>query len=507
LCKKEAQLFSMYTQYKYKSILTFIVTAISTIHLASELTLNLRLPKIQLNAGNRRFITVGKIYAHKAANGPCETVAGTVYCNEEMSKKSSARLHNVVNCCFAGVHKGSIDLRPLENFILHHSIISRRQPRSPWGTVRGVNLFQYTAEYNDNTECGLPNWSPLIRFCIQSHLDLKYHDQLAEEYISIVAEAFDTEPRINIDKMATAMDQLNPIPYAKAYRLATYYFMNERAWQQLIPYVPKRSVQTRSTQHIINVRDLFEFTCQARYCRDELGTIVIKNHGTKGSSLEKRLGIFKNSGYWREINSILNKAIHTFIQGQAPQKEVSAGKAHDGIEQDSVGQNSSKGKKRGKSLQEIPEKNSHTGSRKKPRLEYCSAVYRPDTFRFINDAVQEKLELYIPERFRRVTRSDAKILGIWHFLDVVCQSWAEGNSLSKVKINGVKASGTSLLRRYEKFTQEKFWKNIEPILRKQVEGIVPISSNDSDKSFECPSDECSSEFSEYSTEFSIYSDA
>jgi hypothetical protein len=456
--------FSMCTLYKYLSVLTSVVVTTIPI-IPSELRSSeiSALPVIRLDAGDRNLAIIGKIYDHMLTGNSYGTINGTVECSEEILKKSRTALHDIVNGCFADAHNGIIDLRSLENFILHSGIISKQQG-SPWTGRKDTNSLWNATKYDEDTECTLPDCGQVIRFTIQSNLDLNKHTQLAENYISVVKQVFNNaEPRINITEVVTAMDALNPIPDNKAYKLGSYYFINERAWGELMPYItemhPQRPIKT--DKRSICARDFFELICQAQYRGEKLSKITVKKHTTKGVSLQKRLTNFSEYQNWSMINQILNTTMLEFAQKRRSQEEAFAETTTETTTTVPVTVTDDDIK------QHLEQHAGHSKHASPKKIIAPSMLYTPGVHYFIDGAAQAKLKPYIPlTLFKKDTTT--KTISWWDFIEFVCQARIFKTKLIDVKVRGVGTSGVALYNRLYKLKKREFWKSIEPILEEII---------------------------------------
>jgi hypothetical protein len=389
------------------------------------------------------------------------TINGTVECSEEILKKSRTALHDIVNGCFADAHNGIIDLRSLENFILHSGIISKQQG-SPWTGRKDTNSLWNATKYDEDTECTLPDCGQVIRFTIQSNLDLNKHTQLAENYISVVKQVFNNaEPRMNITEVVTAMDALNPIPDNKAYKLGSYHFINERIWEKLLPCMVEIQTQIETDERSICAQDFFELICQARYRDEKLRNITVKNHATQGISLYRRLVNFIKYENWETINQILNTAILEFTQKRRSREEafaetttettttVPVTKTNDDMEQ------------------HLEQHAGHSKQASPKKIIAPSMLYTPGVHYFIDGAVQEKLKPHIPLIFLKKDTT-TNIVGWWDFIEFVCQAQVFKQNLTDVKVRGVDVAGGALQRRLQKLQKREFWGCIEPILEEII---------------------------------------
>jgi hypothetical protein len=356
------ELFSMYTLYKYIFFLTCAVAAIPTIYVASELVLP---PNAKLTAGGRSARIKAEVYRHKPDNGSWKTLDAEIQYQKRKSQAEDAVLNNTVNHCFAEACNGIINLRPLEEFILEHSVMGQ-QRESPWKTIRNIRSHQYATEYGEAAECALPHYdlSRLLYFTIQSHLDLRKHDQLAEDYLSIVKKVFSTKPSIDVDAIKTAMNQLDLLSNPKAHNLDLCYFVdgaqqsldynvserkissltrhkrqrrNTSAPQKIIPeeqayklgvrHFVTDTVQKALERHIplglckrrcrdIGFFDFLDIFCQALNRNETLLNIKVKGANVQGHSLHCRLRRLEEKPFWPAVEQILIKAVEESAQTQ-----------------------------------------------------------------------------------------------------------------------------------------------------------------------------------------------
>jgi hypothetical protein len=359
------ELFSMYTLYKYIFFLTCTVAAIPTIYVASELVLP---PNAKLTAGGRSARIKAEVYRHKPDNGSWKTLDAEIQYQKRKSQAEDAVLNNTVNHCFAEACNGIINLRPLEEFILEHSVMGQ-QRESPWKTIRNIRSHQYATEYGEAAECALPHYdlSRLLYFTIQSHLDLRKHDQLAEDYLSIVKKVFSTKPSIDVDAIKTAMNQLDLLSNPKthdldlcdsvddaqqsskkrkvrkytkkkdtfllrnkikcedtsthkkiipAYILGIRHFVDPVVQQELercIPLKKHRSLHKTT----INLFDFLDVVCYALYHNETLHNFDVEGSNVQRATLQARLIRLEREPFWQHVECILKKAVQKFEQTKA----------------------------------------------------------------------------------------------------------------------------------------------------------------------------------------------